>query len=503
MRRESNVPSVTGDAANGTLMPDVSIKVPLARARRASETLTPFALALTACLAAFLTAVVVALATAPPARARLEVSVFARVPAPGYPANAIVGRGGRIYTGTFHSFSSPSDTGPSKVFGYSPNGKLVRQFTISGQTPGAAHGVQVATTDRNGTLYLLDQAPARVLKLDPRTGRQTTWATFASVPACATGHPDGGCTLGSGGNPPEPDFAAWGTDGSLYVTDYNQSLIWRVPPRGGRARVWLTDPRFNGIIVGPAGIELLADHRSLMLSTGGGGSNPSTGKLYKVRIESDGKPGALHQIWESGSADAPDGFAVARSGHIYIALVGPFANAVLELSASGRQLARVPSNPIANSMLPVPFDAPGSVAFDGERVIVSNQSAINNDPAHWALLAIAVGERGLPLFLPPAPAKNRYHLRAAPRRATAGRRTRFRFTATVIVAGHRRPLAGALVRFAGHRARTNRRGHATIVARVKRRGRYRAVLRWTGRRRAVVTVRVVAAVSRSQEGSHG
>jgi hypothetical protein len=440
---------------------------------------------------------------AAPAQARLEVSVFARVPAPGYPANAIVGRGGTIYTGTFHSFSSPSDTGPSKVFGYSRKGKLVRQFTITGQTPGAAHGVQVATVDRSGTLYLLDQAPARVLKLDPRTGRQTTWATFASVPACPNGHPDGGCTLGSGGNAPEPDFAAWGPDGSLYVTDYNQSLVWRVPPRGGQARVWLTDPRFNGIIVGPAGIELLADHRTLMLSTGGGGSNPSTGKLYKVRIGNDGRPGALRQIWESASAEAPDGFAVARSGHIYIALVGPFANAVLELSANGRQLARVPANAIANSMLPVPFDTPGSVAFDGERVIVANQSAINNNPAHWALLAIAAGERGLPLFLPPVRARTRYRLRVRPRRAVAGRRTRFRFTATVIVGGHRRPLAGALIRFAGHRIRTNRSGRATVVVRIKHRGRYRAVLRWSGRRRAVVTVRAVAARARSQEGSHG
>ncbi len=175
---------------------------------------------------------VVALAGAGSAQARLEVSVFARVPAPGYPADALVAKDGTVYAGTFHSFSSPSDTGPSKVFAYSPSGTLTRTYTISGQTPGAAHGVQVATADRNGNLYLLDQDPARVLKLDPKTGAQSTWATFASVPACPNNQPNGACTLGAGGNAPEPDFAAWGPDGSLYVTDYNQALIWRVSPSG-------------------------------------------------------------------------------------------------------------------------------------------------------------------------------------------------------------------------------------------------------------------------------
>ena len=37
---------------------------------------------------------------------------------------------------------------------------------------GASHGVQVAAIDRHGVLYLLDQNPSRVLKLNPRTGKQ-------------------------------------------------------------------------------------------------------------------------------------------------------------------------------------------------------------------------------------------------------------------------------------------------------------------------------------------
>ena len=31
------------------------------------------------------------------------------------------------------------------------------------------------------------------------------------------------------------NYAAWGPDGSLYVTDYLQGVVWRVPPGGGEA----------------------------------------------------------------------------------------------------------------------------------------------------------------------------------------------------------------------------------------------------------------------------
>ena len=433
-------------------------------------------------------AAALALPTAAPAR--LEVSVFAHVPAPGYAANALVAADGTVYAGTFHSFTASSDNGPSKVFAFAPNGRLSRTYTIAGQTPGAAHGVQVAATDRSGALYLLDQAPARVLKLDPRTGAQTTWATFQSVPACAGGQPAGHCTDGSGDSAAEPDFATWGPDGSLYVTDFNQALIWRVPPQGGSASVWLTDPAFNGTLAGPAGIELLPDRHTLMFDTGAGGANPTTGKLYTVPITAGGRPGPTQKLWESAPAEAPYGFAVAASGDIYIALVGPLANAVIELSPHGNEIARVPANPIANALLPVPFDAPGSVTFDGDKVLVANQSTFIGETSHMALLQVAVGEPGLPLSLPPRrPRRPRYRLEVHPACAAVDRSTRFTFTAIVRLPGRTTLLAGGLVRFIGHARRTSATGRVTIIAILRTRGRrYRAALFVGGRRIATATV---------------
>jgi sugar lactone lactonase YvrE len=276
-----------------------------------------------------------ALAVSAPAGARLAVSVFAPVPAPGYPSDVLVAPDGTVYAGSFHSFTTASDTGPAKVFAFSPAGKLERTYTISGETPGQPHGVQVAAIDRSGLLYLLDQAPARIVRLNPATGAQSTWATFASVPACVDGQPAGACTDGLGGSAPEPDLATWGPDGSLYVTDYTQDLIWRVPPTGGKATVWLTEPGFNGIIVGPSGIELMPGGHELMFDTGGGGGDDiTTGKLYTVPIEAGGSPGPVTQLWQSGPLESPDGFAIARSGHIYVALVGPAGNAASPSTAT-------------------------------------------------------------------------------------------------------------------------------------------------------------------------
>jgi streptogramin lyase len=402
-----------------------------------------------------LTLLAVCALLAPAALARsFPVQVFARMPAPGYPASAVLSRDGFIYAGSFKPLQGGSDA-PSKVFAFGPGGAIARSYTITGQTPGQPHGVQVSVSDAQGDLYLLDQAPARVLVLDPATGSQRTWATFPQLP---------------GGNAPEPDFAAWGPDGSLYVTDYAQYVIWRIPPGGGQAKVWMSNPAFNGVIVGPAGIALMADRHTLMFDTGGEVGTGASGVLYTVPIEPNGSPGPLHTVWTSAAAEAPDGFAIARSGDIYVSLVGPLANAVVELSPSGQELARVPANAVSNAMMPIPFDAPGSVLFLGSRIIVGNQSAINQDTAHMALLEVGVGEPGLPIYVPPKPPRQaRLTLSVTPHRVAVRHRVRLRVS--VSAAGRR--IAGATVTVGRRTAHTGRRGAATLRVRFVRTGRYR------------------------------
>jgi sugar lactone lactonase YvrE len=340
-------------------------------------------------VALVLAAAAVALVPSAPAaaRARWDTQLLALIPTPGYPALAYVHPNGRIYEGTYDNPSG--DHVPSRVFEYTGEGTLLRSWTITGQDLSQPHGVQVAASDPQGRLVLLDKSPARALLLDTRTGSQTTYATFADLPS---------------GGTPMPDYAAWGPDGSLYVTDYQQAVLWRVPPGGGAAQPWLTDPRLDGGgEFGTAGIELMADRRTLLISqassAGAGEPNPTTGKLYRVPIQPDGRPGPMSKLWESGPTEAPDGFAIAKSGRIYLGLVGPTANQLVVVGPEGKEIERYGGNGS-----PAPFDAPSSVMFLGTRAIVANQGFVSGDTSHMAILDVETGEEGLAPYVPPAPA---------------------------------------------------------------------------------------------------
>jgi hypothetical protein len=443
-------------------------------------------------------------AAADPPRAQFDTRVLAQIPPPGFAALSLVAPDGTIYAG---SFENPAgDSVPSRVFRFAPDGALERSYTIAGQDLAAPHGVQVAAIDATGVLYLMDQSPARVLTLDPRTGRQQVYATFRDVPTCST--PAGAdCSQTLLDNAPEPDYAAWGPDGSLYVTDYLQGLIWRVPPGGGAAQVWFSDPRFDGVQFDAAGIVLEPDHRTLLVDTAA--SAPSTGadfadgKLYELPIGADGKPGQLRQLWESGLAQAPDGFAVAQSGNIYMALVGPGANEIVEISPTGQQLAVAPAGPLANQMLPVPYDEPSSVQFDGNRLIVTNLSYLAGNASHQVLFDVWAGEPGLSIYHPPAPvapasaagsgaraARPVLQVTIAPHAARAGARVRFRFRVTAGRGSTGLPVSGATIRFAGRSTRTHRDGRATLSLTVHRRGSVRAVATKPGYTRGSATVYV-------------
>jgi sugar lactone lactonase YvrE len=335
------------------------------------------------------------------AATRGQVNVAAPVPAPGYPALPHV-VGDRMYEGTYDN--PRGDPSPSKVFEYSLSGTPLRSFTVTGQDVSQPHGVQVAANDARGRLLLLDKTSGRIIRLDPRTGGQTLYSRVPDLPLCSTSPSGTPCSPATVDQAPMPDYAAWGPDGSLYVTDYQQAVIWRVPPGGGTPRIWLADRRLDGGPFGTACITMLPDGHTLLFdqaSNGGlGAVNPTTGKLYTIPIEPSGGPGPLHQLWESGPGDAPDGCALARSGDIYLALVGA-SNQIVELSPSGQELARFGQQYTGTNNSPVPFDSPSGVAFLGSELLIANQSYFADDPSNQVILDLETGEPGQPVYLPP------------------------------------------------------------------------------------------------------
>ena len=356
-----------------------------------------------ALLLALAATVVAAAPAAAQERPRWDTRLVARIEPPGFPASAYPHPNGRVYVGTF---TNPNgDTVPSRIFEFDADaGTLLRSWTVPGQDLSAEHGTQAATSDGDGRLVLLDRAPSRALLLDTDTGEFSPYSTFADLPSCPPTELRPDCSPTVNDLPPVPNYSAWGPDGSLYVTDFQQGVIWRVPPGGGDAGVWLSDRRLDGERFGTTGIALAGDRQTLLIAQGssagliGLGGNPTTGKLYRSVIQPDGSPGPLEQLWESGPAELPDGFGIARSGNVYIAMAG--SNQIAVIAPDGRELERFPTTPDGSNGSPAPFDTPSSAKFLGSRLMVPNQSFVNNNPDNQTLLDVETGEEGLPELIP-------------------------------------------------------------------------------------------------------
>ncbi len=435
---------------------------------------------------ALLASLLAAAPTATAGRARFDTRVLARVPPPGFPAMAYVHPNGRIYVGTF--VNPGGDGSRSRVLEYEQSGTLLRSWTVPGQDLSKDHGVQAATSDSKGRLVLLDRSPARALLLDRATGKFVQYATFPNLAPCLPLQAPTGCSQTLEDREPMANYAVWGPDGSLYVSDFLQAVVWRVPPGGGEASIWLSDRRLDGGEFGTTGLALAADRRTLLIAQGSsaglGELNPTTGKIYVAEIQPDGSPGPLRLLWESGPADLPDGFTIAQSGKLYVPLAGG-ANQIAVVAPDGRELERFPSSPgDGNNGSSVPFDTPSSARFLGTRLIVANQSFTGNRD-NQVVLDVETGETGLPELIPgldrTPPRLSRVSL-SRKRVAPDGRaRERVRFSvserSSVTFRVERRGGGRWSITKSFTRRRNAGRGSVTFRTRGLRAGRHRVVVR--------------------------
>ena len=315
-----------------------------------------------------------------------DTRVFAAVGAPGHPDTTIVLPGGDIAVST--NRGARGAAGPSKVFRYSRDGRLVRTYVVQGQASGD-HGTMGMAVDRQGRLYLADYAPARVLRIDLRTGRQTTYATLPDLPSCSSGA-KGPCDNGVGDAAPWTDGLAFDAAGRLMVTDLAQGTVFRVPNGGGTPEVWLQGPQLrstfgaNQIQFTPDGDLLL----SVTMSTVPG--LVGRGVLYRVDVRRDGSAGALTQLYATAPGEGPDGFALGRSGRVY--LVTLVTNRLVVLRPDGSE-ERSFTRPYTG---PAPFDAPSSATLvGGGKLLVTNLTYFTGSAERALVLSVHVGDEPL------------------------------------------------------------------------------------------------------------
>jgi sugar lactone lactonase YvrE len=444
-------------------------------------------------LATFVAAVCVCAPQAPAAdRAKGETKLFAPVPAPGAPEPVVIAPDGTVYTATLNAESGDTKA-PSKVFAFTPDGKLGRTYDITGQDLSAEHGLTGMAMDADGDLYIGSLAPPVIYKLDPATGKQTTYATLRDVPICSdTTGTD--CSNASQDMKPWPDYIVIAPDGSIYETDSLQALIWKVPPGGGKGQIWPTDNRLQSLLgppaFGPSAMKLAPDQRTLYFSTvegPTGDGDPSAGRIWRVAIHPDGTPGPLQQFYVAQSADAPGGMGFAKSGDIYASLTG--SNAIAQIGPDGKEKARFP-DPVTNMTFAPPLDGPIDVAFRGNSLLVANSGFVSNNASSFAILDVNVGEPGYDVLRPKIrpPGVRQLRIRVSPSVVVVGRRTRMRFAVTD---GQGNPAAGARIRIGRTHIQADPNGKATARILVRHPGRKRATVRLDGARPGHANFRAV------------
>jgi sugar lactone lactonase YvrE len=427
-------------------------------------------------------------------RAKGDTKLFAPVPAPGAPEPVVIAPDGTVYSATLNAESGDTKA-PSKVFAFTPDGKLERTYDITGQDLGAEHGLTGMAMDADGYLYIGSLAPPVIYRLDPRTGRQTTYATLRDVPICsATDTTD--CSKAGQDMKPWPDYIVIAPDGSIYETDSLQALIWKVRPGGGKGQVWLTDSRLQSLLgppaFGPSAMKLGPDHRTLFFTTvegPTGDGDPSAGRIWKLPIHPDGTPGPLQQFYVAQSADAPGGMGFAKSGDIYVSLSG--SNAIAQIAPDGKEKARFP-DPVTNMMFTPPLDSPLDVAFRGNSLLVANSAFLSNSASSFAILDVFVGEPGLDVLRPKIPSATagpaQLKLSVTPKTVVAGKRTRMRFKVT---GESGKAVGGARIRVGRSHLRSGADGRASALVLVRHAGAKRATVRYQGFRPGHVDFRAV------------
>jgi hypothetical protein len=319
-----------------------------------------------------------------------NVSVFASAPYPGHPFGIAVGDD-RVYVSTSAGdfFAGHVNSDDERVFTYDEAGKLVGTTVIdtADNSDMGLFGLALdGNTGTNHKLYVADMN-GRILRLD-LGGHPAAPEVFSQVPE-DTGL--AGAWIKAMWND-----LVFDKSGNLYVPD-DKPRIWRVAP-DGTASIWFTDPRltgFFGFAGGPLGGRIDPTGTWLYFSITVAADEPLTAAIYRVRLV--GHPTAsdlelVHRFPFDPSQAPPQatGIAFAKSGNLYVSLLGP--NQVAVLDPAGNEIERI-SDPR--------FHSPWGLAFLGKSLLVTNGDLEPADnPDAWKIFKVYVGEIGLPLNRP-------------------------------------------------------------------------------------------------------
>lgn len=243
-----------------------------------------------------------------------------------------------------------------QIYRASADGSFEQIASTNGRVLGIA-------LDASGRIYACDPGRHEVVRIDPPGGSAESYSAGSAEVAMRL-----------------PNYAAFGDDGNLYVTDSgsrfgDDGLIYRIAP-GGSADVWSEDvPRFpNGCCLNRAGDALLVVETDGM-------------SVFRIPIRADGSAGSPELVARLPRC-VPDGIAAVDDDSFYVASYRP--DAIYRVTAEGEV------DVVAEDPLGWFLSGPTNIAFGGpdlRRLVVANLASRH----------LSVGEMdvpGLPLRYP-------------------------------------------------------------------------------------------------------
>jgi sugar lactone lactonase YvrE len=334
-----------------------------------------------------------------------DIEPFAGVPAdPGFPEGVVV-HGDRVFVSGPARFGT-AGTGPSAIQVYNrKSGALVQTITVAGEALDFEHALSNMAVDAAGRIYALSTQLGliRFVKQGQGYVQQSYGAPVPDLPNCVDVAPGTPCapTL-SPFAPPIVNDIAFDSAGNAYVTDSLQATIWRYPAGGGAPQIWFQDALLEGggfFPFGPNGIRVNPQGTHVYFATSSSASNPSVGTIYRLPLVAQPSAADLEVFHAYAAGELPDQLAFGARGNLYVSLA--LSNQISVLASNGAEVARYNSAPGDA----IPLDNPAAIAFDSrsKSLLIVNHALLSGNPANFAVLSLAVGDPGAPLFEPALP----------------------------------------------------------------------------------------------------
>jgi len=351
-----------------------------------------------------------------------DIQVFATLGYPGHPGGLAV-NGHTLYIDTSNAdfdrlFDTSDEIWAFRLDSGDPVQTGINPILVPRQAPAQLMGLLGMALDAQGRIYIADMN-GRVLRVDPTTGVQQVYGTIPT-------NTDTSLT-------DMPGFVVFDAAGNLYVSDWSAPIIWRVPPGGGQASLWFSDPRLAGTYgANVAGIAADPSGQNLYIAAG---TQEGQIAIYRLPFA---HPDALHLQEFHRYTDfvispcEPDptlelvacalmpvigggGIAFGASGNLYVALFSKEQLSILR--PNGTEALRFPS-PEENMARDIPINGPFAVAFNGRgSLLVANtgdptfgKGPDGSDPPGglvisdtWVVFDVFVNDTAAPIIRPFVP----------------------------------------------------------------------------------------------------